>query len=132
MLILKSTVSLRRYCTVTARHKESFFIVVCFCPRGDKVRLRATIGAVWSVRNRIRTILAGPDDDGFVYSWAGYESLDVSYVKSSQTLKLKVRTLLVGGGVPRAYKDGEKHFDGYVACKTLPELRKWIEEKQFE
>ena len=84
------------------------------------------------VRNRIRTILAGPDDDGFVYSWAGYESLDVSYVKSSQTLKLKVRTLLVGGGVPRAYKDGEKHFDGYVACKTLPELRKWIEEKQFE
>ena len=53
-------------------------------------------------------------------------------MKSSKILKLKARTLLVGGGNPRAFKDGEKHFDGYVACQTLPELRKWIEKKEFE
>ena len=68
----------------------------------------------------------------FVYSWAGYERLEASYVKSSEKLKLKVRTLLVGSGVPAAFLRGGAHYDGYVGCKTLPELRQWILKKELE
>ena len=68
----------------------------------------------------------------FVYSWAGYERLEASYVKSSEKLKLKVRTLLVGSGVPAAFPRGGAHYDGYVGCKTLPELRQWILKKELE
>jgi len=52
----------------------------------------------------------------------------VTYVKSSGSLKVKVRTLLVGGGM----QDSDAHFDGYLECKTLKELRKWIEEKEWD
>ena len=62
------------------------------------------------------------------YAWAGYESLDAAFNKSYGSLKVKVRTLLVGTGL----QDSDAHFDGYLACKTLPELRKWIEEKEFD
>ena len=79
------------------------------------------------VTNRVATY-CGPGDDGSVYAWAGYESLDVAFNKSSGSLKVKVRTLLVGYGL----QDSDAHFDGYLACKTLPELRKWIEEKEFD
>ena len=70
----------------------------------------------------------GPGDDGSVYAWAGYESLDVTYLKSSGSLKVKVRTLLVGYGS----QDSDAHFDGYLACKNLKELRRWIEEKEWD
>ncbi|MDC0525383.1 hypothetical protein OAO87_00195 [bacterium] len=57
--------------------------------------------------------------------------VQASYIKSSETLKLKVRTLLVGGGVPEAFRLRHAHYDGYMACKTLPELRQWIKNKQL-
>ena len=47
----------------------------------------------------------------FVYSWAGYERLEASYVKSSEKLKLKACTLLVGSGVPAAFLRGGAHSD---------------------
>lgn len=70
----------------------------------------------------------GPGDDGSVYAWAGYENLEVTYIKSSGSLKVKVRTLLVGYGS----QDSDAHFDGYLGCKNLKELRKWIEEKEWD
>ena len=70
----------------------------------------------------------GPGDDGSVYAWAGYESLEVTYIKSSGSLKVKVRTLLVGFGM----QDSDAHFDGYLGCRNLKELRKWIEEKEWD
>ena len=57
--------------------------------------------------------------------------VQASYVKSSGMLRLKVRTLLVGSGVPEAFRQGSAHYDGYVACRTLPELRQWIEDKEL-
>ena len=87
---------------------------------------------VHPVKSCVRTWCYGPDDDGFVYSWAGYERLEASYVKSSEQLKLKVRTLLVGSGRPTAFRRGGAHYDGYVGCKTLPELRQWIQKKDLE
>jgi carbonyl reductase 1 len=87
---------------------------------------------VHPVKSRVSTLCVDDDDDGFVYSWAGYESLEASYVKSSQMLKLKVRTLYLGSGMPEGFRLGSKHYDGYVVCKTLPELRRWIQDKELD
>jgi hypothetical protein len=43
-----------------------------------------------------------------------------------------VKTLIVGSGRPDAYADGSAHYDGYVACRTPPELKKWRMAKEFE
>jgi len=80
---------------------------------------------VHPVKNRLKTLMPG----GGIYAWAGYSSLDVTYVKKGSNLKLKLKTLYIGSGDP---KKCALNYDGYLACGSDKEIQNWTLQKSME
>ena len=74
---------------------------------------------------------AGIFGGGKVYAWAGYDSLEVSYVKKGSKLKIKVKTIYIGGGDPKKVST-PLDFEGYLECGSDTEVRRWVTAKSIE
>lgn len=85
---------------------------------------------VHPVRSKFNCTWGGSDSR--CYAWAGYDSIELSYVKKTQTLKVKTKTFYVGSGDPRKCSDmDENTYNGYVECASPNELKAWLQEKEL-
>ena len=55
---------------------------------------------------------------GGVYVWAGFLSADVTWIKAKKTLKLKVRTQMIGSGRPEEVRVLAPSTDGPAGAAT--------------